>query len=148
MGWWNDLKPIGKIGVCVLIVAVLFIGDKVYNYLNKPTPGSPVITEQDCELTAAALGLIATGLRNHDTAEAILGTLGAAGFECGSIVKFWVSDSGQATTASINGENQQLSGTQVAQVPAQANSNNIDHFMYCIEKYAIGTDQEQECLAQ
>ncbi len=144
MGWWKDLRPIGRAGVLALAAAVVAIAITIANKSNSgnTSANQPVISEHQCELTAGALGLIATGLREHETAETILGSMGAAGFLCDSIVKLWVANPAQEQTVPIGGTDQTVSGTQVS----SAVDSNWDHFVQCLDAYAPDTWQRTECI--
>jgi hypothetical protein len=144
---WNNLKPIGKVGVVVLAIIVAFGVYTAYKHLTQPAPSGPVVSEVDCELAAGALGLIATGLRDHEDAEAILGSLSAAGaVACKPLVETWVSSPSQITSVPVNGQTQSLSGNQVAQVPQKISSQDVNHTFACIKTYSNNYFEEQACF--
>src|ERR1700733_12287152 len=102
MGWWQELKPVGKLGVVVLAVVVLVVGFTVFKPGSHSTP-----TTTECVLTTGALALIGDGLRHDEGSVAILAGAGLAGdAACDALVHSW--QNGSTGTATVDGNDQQL----------------------------------------
>jgi hypothetical protein len=144
MGWWQDLKPVGKLGVVVLAVVIVVVG---YTVLTKPGPHSPTTTE--CVLTTGALALIGDGLRDDEGSEAILAGAGLAGdAACDALVHSW--QNGSTGTASVDGNDQQLSPADVRQLPSSGDNSallqSFQRIIDCRNSYGEQTSDDQACV--
>jgi hypothetical protein len=133
----DQLNPLVLWGGGAVIVAALVI---IVSTTNNDDP-----PEGTCELGAAGVALVATGLTHGENAKAISSALSGVGASvaCNATVESLTEDPTQPVDVSIDGTPQTLDSDQFQQVIAEAQRQ---HALACLETYGFGTQNDIDCL--
>ncbi len=98
-----------------------------------------------CELEAAGVGLILTGLSHGESARAIAGALGGVGASvaCNAVVDSLKEDPAQFVSLTVNGTPETVTADRLGQLIADS---ELQHSLACLEAYGFGTQGDLDCL--
>jgi hypothetical protein len=133
----EKVSPLVMWGGGAVLVAVAVVAISSGNSSNPP--------KGTCELGAAGVALIVTGLTHGEESRAIASALSGVGASvaCNAAVDSFKQDPAKPVSVSIDGTPQNIDANQLQQKLGEAQRS---HSLACLATYGFGSQKDIDCL--